>query len=61
MPKFEIAYTEEVWKKVVVEAVDEDVAMQKFWNGEFDEPEITGFEIQEGIDIEELDIDEDLV
>jgi len=62
MPAFKISYTEEVWRSVIVQAKDEDVALEKFWSGDFDPSTIkeTGGEIQESIDIEELDIDEDL-
>lgn len=57
MTKFEISWTEEVWKKVTIEAGNEDVAKAIFWSTDFDPEDITitGVEIQEGIDIEEVE------
>ena len=62
MPFFEIAYTDESWKRAVVEANNEEEARDKFWSGDFDTTKIrvVGGEIQESIDIDELDVDEDL-
>lgn len=63
MAFFEISYTDESWKRAVVEANNEEEARDKFWSGDFDTTKIkiVGGEIQESIDIDELDTDEDLV
>lgn len=59
MPKFEFKWTEEMWLKTTITAVDEEVAKAKFWDGDFDyQPEMYGNEIQDGIDIEELEEDD---
>ena len=62
MAFFEISYTDESWKRAVVEAKNEEEARDKFWSGDFDTTKIrvVGGEIQESIDIDELDVDEDL-
>lgn len=59
MPAFEFEYTVEIWNRVVITAETEEEAREKFLNGEYEEPEITGSEMTE-IEVNELEIDEDL-
>ena len=56
MARFKIEWTEEVWYRQFVEADSVEEAREKFWNGEFDYAprDVTGGEIQEGIDVEEV-------
>jgi hypothetical protein len=57
MARFKIEWTEEVWNRMFVEAESVDEAREKFWNGEFDYEvrDVTGGEIQEGIDVLEVE------
>lgn len=57
MANFEIEFTEEIWKRVVIEAKDIEEASEKFYSRDYDESteEITGGEIQDGVDIEEVE------
>jgi len=56
MAQFLVSYTEENWYRVVIEAKDEQEAKDKFWEFDFDveSAKLTGLEIQDGIDVEEL-------
>jgi hypothetical protein len=60
MSKYEISFTEEVWKVVVIEASNEEEARKKFWEFDFDETteRVTGGEVQESLDIEEVEEEE---
>ncbi|CAB4123792.1 hypothetical protein UFOVP46_95 [uncultured Caudovirales phage] len=53
MAKYEIKWTRELWLKVTIEAESEQHAIDKFWDGEFDNEQQYGSEIQQDIDIRE--------
>jgi U3 small nucleolar RNA-associated protein 14 len=57
MTKYLVSWTEEVWQRVVIEAESREQVRELFFSGEFDMDTIlvTGGEIQDGIDIEELE------
>ena len=59
MKAFEFEYTIEIWNRVVITAETEAEAREKFLDGDYDEPEVSGSEMTE-IEMTELDIDEDL-
>jgi hypothetical protein len=53
MAKYEIKWTRELWLKVTIEADTAEQAEAKFWEGDFENEQQYGSEVQEGIDIEE--------
>ena len=55
MTKYAVEWTEEVWKRVVIEAESEDQARELFWTGAYDDTfeYVTGGEIQDSVTIEE--------
>jgi hypothetical protein len=57
MTKYLISWTEEVWQRVVIEAESRGEARELFYSGDFDMDtiKVTGGEIQDGVDIEELE------
>lgn len=57
MAKFEIEFTEELWKRVVIEADSLETAREIFYSGEYDQDRerIIGGELQDSIDISELE------
>ena len=57
MTKYLISWTEEVWQRVVIEAESKEQVRELFFSGEFDMDtvKVTGGEIQDGIDIDELE------
>ena len=57
MAKFAVEWTEETWKRVVIEAESEDEARELFWGNEYDESKeyVTGCEIQDSVDVYEED------
>lgn len=56
MAKYLIAWTEEDWYNVEIEAESKDEALDKFWNREYDSEDINhiGSEFQDSLEIEEL-------
>ena len=56
MPKFIIAFTEEVWNRLEVEAENKEEAWDNFWGGEYEyaSAKQIGGEIQGDILIEEV-------
>jgi hypothetical protein len=52
--EYEVRWTREQWYKVSIEADSPEDAQTKFWNGEYDTPEMYGSVIQEDIDIFEI-------
>lgn len=54
MPKYKVAWTREQWFYVHIEASDESVALAKFWEGDYENEQQFGSEIQEGIDVTEV-------
>lgn len=61
MGKYQIAFTEEIWKVVRVEAVDEDDALEKFWEFAWDESEAIAYDgtIQDNVEVTVVDEDEE--
>lgn len=57
MSKYLISWTEEIWQNVVIESESKEEARELFYSGEFDMEtvKVTGGEIQDGIDIDELE------
>lgn len=53
--QYTVSYTVEKWRRVVIEADNEEQAREKFWAGDFDHEEVEEFgaEIQDGVDVEE--------
>ena len=51
MSKYEVRWTLERWFKVEIEAENPEEAESKFWAGEYENEQMFGTEIQEGIDI----------
>lgn len=56
MTRYLVSWTEEVWQNVVIEAESKEQVEELFYYGDFDMDtvKITGGEIQDGIDIEEV-------
>jgi hypothetical protein len=54
MPKYEVRWTLERWFKVEIEAENPEEAESKFWQGEYENEQSFGTEIQEGIEVEAL-------
>ena len=52
MSKYKVSWTREQWFYVTIEASDKDVALAKFWEGDYENEQMFGSEIQEGVDIE---------
>jgi hypothetical protein len=55
MAKYKISWTQEQWFHVEIEASDEDVALAKFWDGDYENEQMFGSEIQERVDVEEIE------
>ena len=55
MAKFQIDWTEEVWRRIVVEAESQEEALTRLIEGEFDYVEPYGGETQDSVDITEVD------
>lgn len=51
MAKYEIRWTQEQWFKAEVEATSEAEAEAKFWQGEYENKEMFGQEIQQSVDV----------
>jgi len=56
MARFKVEWTEEIWNRVFIDAENADEALEMFWLGEFDYEtvKITGTEVQDGVDVEEV-------
>ncbi len=55
MSSYEIKWTDEMWYRVVIEAENQDDALDKFAIGEYENEEMFGTEIQDSLDIRLLD------
>ncbi len=55
MSSYEIKWTDELWYRVVIEAENQDDALDKFAIGEYENEEMFGTEIQDSLDIRLLD------
>lgn len=54
MPKYQVEWTREQWFRVTIDASDPDVALAKFWEGDYENEQMFGSEIQEGVDVKEV-------
>lgn len=56
MPKYVIAWTEEAWYNLIVDAPNKTAALDMFYNNEYDREECiwTGSELQDSVEIEEI-------
>lgn len=56
MSKYLIAWTEEDWYNVVIEAPSQNDALDMFWNQEYDREDIKhiGTELQDSIEVEQV-------
>ena len=56
MPKYLIAWTEEDWYNLVIDAPSKMVALDMFYNREYDSEDIVfvGNELQDSIEVEEI-------
>lgn len=54
MPKFQVEWTREQWFRVEIEATDEEVALAKFWEGDYENEQMFGAEIQDGVEVSEI-------
>ena len=56
MPKYLIAWTEENWYNVTIDAPSKFVALDKFYNQEYDREDVVlvGFELQDSVEVEEV-------
>ena len=55
MTNYEIEWTNEQWFKVTIKAENQQDAMAKFLEGEYENGELIGSEIQDSVDISMLD------
>jgi hypothetical protein len=55
MINFEIRWTREQWFKVSIEAENQEQAEAKFWEGNYQNEQMYGSEIQEEIDIFQIE------
>lgn len=55
MAKFQIEWTREQWFRVEIDAENKVVALAKFWEGEYENEQQFGSEIQEHLDVKEID------
>lgn len=55
MPVYKVEWTEEVWKATTIEADSLEEAREAFGAGDFDEEIVTGGEIQDSVEIEEVE------
>lgn len=53
MPTYEVQWTYEKWYRVSIEADDYEQAQTKFWEGDYENEQVFGGEIQEGVEITE--------
>jgi hypothetical protein len=52
MAKYEVSWTRELWLRVTIEADSLEQAEQKFWDGEFENEQQYGSEIQQDVDFD---------
>jgi hypothetical protein len=50
MPTYEIKWTREQWFSVQVEAADPEQAEAKFWEGDYENEQMFGSEIQDNVE-----------
>lgn len=55
MATFRIEWTREQWWSVEIEASDSDVALAKFWEGDYENEQMFGAEIQEDVNVREIE------
>lgn len=55
MPKYQIEWTHERWLRVSIEADSIEQAEQKFWEGDYENEQEFGQEIQQDVDIKEME------
>jgi hypothetical protein len=55
MINFEIRWTREQWFKVSIEAENQEQAEAKFWEGNYQNEQMYGSEIQEEIDVFQIE------
>ena len=54
MARYKIEWTEEVWRRVTVEADSEEDALTRLIEGEFDDVQPYGCETQDSVEITEV-------
>jgi hypothetical protein len=56
MPKYVIAWTEENWYNLIIDAPHKTAALDMFYNNEYDREEVMliGSELQDSLEIEEV-------
>ena len=54
MAKYEIRWTREQWFKVEIEATDPKQAESNFWQGEYENEQMFGSEIQDSVEVMEI-------
>lgn len=52
--EYEVRWTREQWFKVEIQADSPEEAQEKFWNGDYQNEQEYGAEIQEGLDVFEI-------
>tara|TARA_R110000822_G_scaffold78035_3_gene186991 strand:- start:264 stop:449 length:186 start_codon:yes stop_codon:yes gene_type:complete len=55
MASYEIKWTDENWWRVTIEAENSEIALEKFWQGEYHNGKIYDSAMQDGVDIRLLD------
>lgn len=55
MATYRVEWTREQWFYANIEADSEDNAIEKFWAGEYENEQMFGAEIQEGVEAREID------
>lgn len=55
MARFRVEWTREQWFYVEIEAESPEQAKEKFWDGDYENEQMFGSEIQEGVDVKELE------
>lgn len=53
MANYKVEWTREQWFRVNIEANTEQEALAKFWEGDYENEQQYGSEIQEGVDVSE--------
>ena len=56
MPKYIVSWTEEDWYNVTIDAPSKLVALDKFYNQEYDSEEVVlvGSELQDSVEVDEV-------
>jgi hypothetical protein len=55
MSKFRVEWTREQWFYVEIEADSPEQAKEKFWEGDYENEQMFGSEIQDGVEAHEVD------